>query len=55
MEQIDRISRLDDKDWSKLKSTINPPIKYPTYLLRIASDCSIILGCQEKKILENYQ
>ena len=34
---------------------INPPIKYPTYLLQIASDCNIIFGCQKKKILGNYQ
>ena len=36
-------------------SFINPPIKYPTYLLQIASDCNIIFRCQKKKILGNYQ
>ena len=35
--------------------TINPPIKHPTYLLQIASDCNIIFRCQKKKILGNYQ
>ena len=34
---------------------INPPIKYPIYLLQIASDCNIIFECQKKKILGNYQ
>ena len=34
---------------------INQPIKYPTYLLQIASDCNIIFECQKKKILGNYQ
>ena len=34
---------------------INPPIKYPTYLLQIASGCNIIFECQKKKISGNYQ
>ena len=38
-----------------LNGFINPPIKYPIYLLQIASDCNIIFGCQKKKILGNYQ
>ena len=46
-DKITRYLNYEDLGSKDFWRYINQPIKYPTYLLQIASDCNIIFECQK--------